>query len=179
MSQSKGASPKWREDFPFESEGDDIIARRDFIRFLGVVSAGLAIGNGGLLARAVFGREEKGERMDVCATSELAPGSWRVFQYPDPETPAILIRRESGDWIAFLQKCPHLSCPVAYQPAGEGRSEHLSCHCHNGSFDIETGHGVSGPPRELRPLRRVLLEESGGRVVATGLQEIRFGAKSA
>jgi len=179
MSDTHDNLPKWREDFPFESEGDDFIARRDFIRFLGVVSAGFALGNGALLAKAIFGREEKGARLDVCAANELAPGSWRVFQYPDKETPAILVHRQSGEWIAFLQKCPHLACPVAYQPASEGRGEHLACHCHNGSFDIASGHGVSGPPRELRPLRRVLLDVSAGRVVATGLQEIRFGTASA
>lgn len=171
--------PKWREDFPFESEGDDIIARRDFIRFLGVVSAGFALGNGALLARAVFGREEPGARRDLCAADDLAPGAWRVFQYPDEQTPAILVRRQSGEWIAFLQKCPHLACPVAYQPAGDGHGERLACHCHNGSFDIASGRGVSGPPRELRPLRRVLLEVSAGRVIATGLQEIRFSAPGA
>jgi nitrite reductase/ring-hydroxylating ferredoxin subunit len=169
MSKQEQMAPKWRE-----SEGDDIIARRDFIRFLGVVSAGLAMGNGALLANAVFGREERGARMDVCSVTDLSAGAWRVFQYPDKHTPAILIRRESGEWIAFLQKCPHLSCPVAYQPAGGGRGEHLTCHCHNGSFDIGTGQGTSGPPRELRPLRRVLLEVSDGRIIATGLQDIRI-----
>jgi nitrite reductase/ring-hydroxylating ferredoxin subunit len=166
--------PKWREDFPYESEADDVITRREFIRFLGVVSGGLAVGNGVLLANVLLGEEQPGARVDVCAADALQPGAWLVFRYPDDHTPAILIHRESGEWVSFLQKCPHLSCPVAYEPATEQRGEHLSCHCHNGSFEIETGRGATGPPRELRPLRRVLLAQEDGRIVATGLQEIRF-----
>ena len=83
-------------------------------------------------------------------------------------TPAILVRRESGELVAFQQKCTHLACPVAYEASRAGQPEHLSCHCHNGRFDVATGEGVSGPPRELRPLGRVALEVDRGRVYAVG-----------
>lgn len=165
---------KWREDFPFEFEDDNFVSRRDFIRFLTMVSAGLAVGNAAILVKtlvtpdgAVFPERE------VASADELTPGNWMVFQYPDAATPSILVRRESGELIAFQQKCPHLACPVTYQPSNGSTPEHLSCHCHNGKFDISTGKGVAGPPRELRPLRVVLLKEQAGKIFATGLAEVR------
>jgi arsenite oxidase small subunit len=160
--------PKWREDFPYESENDEHITRRDATRFLLLVSGGLALGNGLIWIRARSAPAQMHVRVDLGPADQLAPGEWRVFGYPDPMTPAILVRREGGELVAFQQKCTHLACPVAYEASRAGQPEHLSCHCHNGRFDIATGEGVSGPPRELRPLGRVALEVDGGRVYAVG-----------
>jgi nitrite reductase/ring-hydroxylating ferredoxin subunit len=167
--------PKWREDFPFETEGDEYITRRDFTRFLCIISAGFATGNGWILWRSVAGTRDSLPRMEVCRTTDLQPGEWRVFNYPDEKTPAMLIRRLNGEFVAFMQKCTHLSCPVQYERHGKD-GEALTCHCHNGTFDIGTGEGVSGPPREFRPLPRVALQIEDDRVVAVGLahkEEVR------
>jgi nitrite reductase/ring-hydroxylating ferredoxin subunit len=166
--------PKWREDFPIESEGDDFITRRDFLRFLTLVSAGLAVGNGALLVKSLAETEGPFPRVELGATGDMEPGTWKVFNYPEENVPAILVRRENGAYLAFHQKCPHLACPVSYHPSEEGEGECFRCHCHNGRFDIATGQGTHGPPRELRPLRQVVLEESDGRLYATGLNELHF-----
>jgi Rieske Fe-S protein len=163
------SDPKWREDFPYESENDEHITRRDATRFLLLVSGGLALGNGLIWVRAQHEGDAPLPRIGLGAASQLEAGAWRVFAYPDARTPAILIRRESGELVAFQQKCTHLACPVAYERSAAGRGECLSCHCHNGRFDIATGRGVSGPPRELRPLRRVALEVEGDQLYAVGL----------
>jgi Rieske Fe-S protein len=160
--------PKWREDFPFESEGDDFITRRDFTRFLCIISAGFATGNAWILAKTLRKKPKTLPTVEICKTTDLQPGKWMVFRYPDEKTPAMLIRRLNGDFIAFLQKCTHLACPVAYEQDRDGKGELLSCHCHNGTFDIDTGEGVTGPPRELRPLPRLALEIKGDRVIAVG-----------
>ena len=175
MSTQDHPVPKWREDFPVEQEFDDFITRRDFVRFLGLVSAGLMVGNASVLVKSLAGEEGPFPEVEVPGAANLGHGEWTVFRYPDAKTPAILIRRENGEYIAFLQKCPHLACPVSYHPSEEGRGEHIGCHCHRGRFDIETGKGTQGPPRELRPLRRVDLRVEEGRVVATGLSEMRTG----
>lgn len=172
MSQH-GSLPKWREDFPYESENDEYITRRDATRFLLLVSGGLALGNGLIWVRAQAAPDEPTVRMELGAASDLAPGEWRVFAYPDPKTPAILIRRESGELIAFQQKCTHLACPVSYERSSSEQGECLRCRCHNGRFEVTTGAGVSGPPRELRPLRRVELEVSDGTLYAIGLLDLR------
>lgn len=160
--------PKWREDFPFESEGDDYISRRDFTRFLCVVSAGLATGNGWVLWKSLHRKTVATQTVEICKTTDLQPGKWRVFNYPDEKTPAILVRRLNGEFTAFLQQCTHLSCPVAYEANRDGKGEAISCHCHNGCFDIDTGRGVSGPPRELRPLPRIEIRVADGKVAAVG-----------
>lgn len=161
-------TPKWREDFPYESENDEYITRRDASRFLLLVSGGLALGNGLIWVRAQAATDEPMARVELGAAEDLSPGEWRVFAYPDPKTPAILIRRENGELIAFQQKCTHLACPVAYERSSSEQDECLRCHCHNGRFDITNGEGVSGPPRELRPLRRVALEVANGKLCAVG-----------
>ncbi len=162
--------PKWREDFPFESEGDDFITRRDFTRFLCVISAGFATGNGWILWKSLKNSDKVLPTVEVCKTGDLEPGKWMVFRYPDEKTPAMLIRRLNGDFIAFLQKCTHLACPVAYEKNRDNKGEALSCHCHNGTFDIDTGEGLTGPPRELRPLPRLKLQIEGDRVLAVGFE---------
>lgn len=170
--------PKWREDFPYESEGDDFVTRRDFTRFLCVISAGFATGNGWILWKS---RKKKSDQVlpvvEVCKTADLEPGKWMVFHYPDDLTPAMLIRRLNGEWTAFLQKCTHLACPVAYEKNRDDKGEALSCHCHNGTFDIDTGEGVSGPPRELRPLPRLKVEIDGDRVMVTGYDHMQRGTR--
>lgn len=166
--QGVDETPKWREDFPFESEGDDFITRRDFTRFLCVISAGFATGNGWILAKSLRERGTVPPVVEICRTDDLAPGKWMVFRYPDEKTPAMLIRRLNGEFIAFLQKCTHLACPVAYERDHPSGGEALTCHCHNGRFDIATGEGVAGPPRELRPLPRLELRIEDGKVMAVG-----------
>ena len=160
--------PKWREDFPFESEGDDFITRRDFTRFLTIISAGFVTGNAWILWKSRRHRDPATPVVDICRTSDLEPGKWMVFHYPDDKSPAMLIRRTNGEFIAFLQKCTHLACPVAYEKNRDGGGESLSCHCHNGTFDIENGEGISGPPKGLRPLPKLELRIDGDRVLAVG-----------
>lgn len=174
MSTPPNSIPKWREDFPIEQGFDDVITRRDFVRFLGLVSAGLMVGSGSLLVRSLTQEEGPFPRIEIPGANKLAPGEWLVFSYPDKRTPAMLVRRENGTFISFQQKCPHLACPVSYHKSEEGEGECLRCHCHNGKFDLNSGHGTQGPPRELRPLRQVTLEHHEGVVVATGLNEIRI-----
>ncbi|MEQ8818924.1 MAG: Rieske (2Fe-2S) protein [Sumerlaeia bacterium] len=166
--------PKWREDFPIEQEYDDFITRRDFVRFLGLVSAGLMVGNASILVKSLTEEEGPFPEQPIAGAEALAPGKWMLFTYPDDKTPSILIRRENGDFIAFHQKCPHLACPVSYHCSDGEHGEYIGCHCHNGRFDIESGQGTQGPPRELRPLRQVVLRVEPGRVVAVGLNEIRL-----
>ena len=53
MKHDKNQEPeKWREDFPTQSERDDHITRRDFTRFLLLISAGFATGNDAFQVRA-------------------------------------------------------------------------------------------------------------------------------
>jgi nitrite reductase/ring-hydroxylating ferredoxin subunit len=162
--------PKWREDFPFETADDEFVTRRDFTRYLLLASGGFAVGNAVVLAESRIGRDAVTRRTLVARAGEEPAGSAAVFHYPDALTPALLVHRQDGTWAAFHQKCTHLGCPVAYQPGGERGGECLHCHCHNGEFDVRSGQGTSGPPRELRPLARITLEFEGDAIYATGVE---------
>jgi nitrite reductase/ring-hydroxylating ferredoxin subunit len=174
ITAAEGELPKWREDFPVEQECDDFVTRRDFVRFLGLVSAGMVVGNASIVVKSLTESEGPFPEVAIPDAITLQPGQWLVYEYPNDRTPAILIRRENGEFISFLQKCSHLQCPVTYHRAEGGHEETLRCHCHNGQFDIETGQGIKGPPRELRPLRQVVLQVEESRVLAVGLNEIHF-----
>jgi Rieske Fe-S protein len=59
--------------------------------------------------------------------------------------PVILIRTDSGNFIAFEATCTHLDCIVQYRDD----TKQILCACHNGIYDLK-GRNVSGPPP--RPL---------------------------
>lgn len=174
MSEATPPIPKWREDFPVESETDDYITRRDFMRFLLLVSGGLMVGSGSILAKSLRPphAEAAPTPVKLCDVADMPPGTSRVFRYPDDKTPVLLIRRQNGEFLSYGQKCTHLACPVLYAPADGTTRERLVCHCHNGAFNLETGEGVSGPPRDLRPLTRVNLDVRDGSVYAVGLDRM-------
>jgi Rieske Fe-S protein len=77
----------------------------------------------------------------------------------------VLVRVTATEFVAFGQKCTHLSCAVIPQVA-EGS---FFCPCHDGRFDLRTGVPIAGPPR--RPLTRVLLEMRGRDIYAVGVEE--------
>ena len=69
-----------------------------------------------------------------------------------------------GRFVAYGQKCSHLSCAVVpHLEKGE-----LHCPCHNGYFELNEGRPIAGPPR--RPLPLVSLEIEDGVVFATGFE---------
>jgi Rieske Fe-S protein len=103
--------------------------------------------------------------MPIEGADALAVGGALTFDYPARHDNCILVRTGRDTYVAYSQKCTHLSCPV--RPDGEGRALH--CPCHNGSFDLDTGRPIGGPPR--RPLPVVELDIRGGRLCATGVRE--------
>ena len=85
-----------------------------------------------------------------------------VFTYPDEHEPCLLVRLTTSEFVAFSQKCTHLSCAVIPRPA-EGS---FYCPCHEGRFDLRTGAPTAGPPR--RPLTRIVLDVRGRDIYAVG-----------
>jgi nitrite reductase/ring-hydroxylating ferredoxin subunit len=162
--------PKWRRDFPIDWPRDEYVARRDFTKFLVLVSLGFAAGQAWILAHRVW-RVWRGDTgrlpmQAVARLDEIPVGSARPFRYPGTDSHAILVRLAADRLVAYDRACTHLLCPVIAEPE-RGR---LHCPCHNGNFDIETGRPTSGPPE--RPLTRIHLEVRDGVVYATG-REVR------
>jgi Rieske Fe-S protein len=157
--------PAWRRDFPIDWAQDHYVARRDFTKFLGLTSLAFIVGQLWIGVKSLLDRRRgrPGPRA-VAQADDVRPGRSLVFRYPEEQDVCLLLRRADGSFLAFSQKCTHLSCAVVPRPE-EGR---LHCPCHNGFFDLETGRPLAGPPR--RPLPRIALEVRDGIVYATGVE---------
>ncbi len=169
--EEKNTTPKWREDFPYESEKDDYITRRDFIRYLTVVSGGFAIGT--TLFLALDEKIENYPKKQIAKLSDMNNGSWMTFNYPTDDSPVLLIKLKNGELVAFGQKCPHLACPVMYEKETEKDGEFLSCHCHNGKFSAASGEPTQGPPLGLKPLTKIKLLIENDYIYAVGIVELK------
>ena len=135
------AQPAWRQDFPIDGQ-----------LWIGFQN---------------WYRRTSGQQpiQRVASVDDLAVGAAVVFTYPDEHEPCLLVRLTTSEFVAFSQKCTHLSCAVIPRPA-EGS---FYCPCHEGRFDLRTGAPTAGPPR--RPLTRVVLDVRGRDIYAVGVEE--------
>ncbi|MBI1752685.1 MAG: Rieske 2Fe-2S domain-containing protein [Acidobacteria bacterium] len=148
----------WRRAFPLELAEEGHFSRREFARFLALVSAGFTTGIGLLWLRKkpLEGAPDPesgptGHPVALGLAADLRPGQSRLFKYRDAHDACILLRTGKGELKAYRQTCTHLGCAVRYS---EGR---LECPCHMGYFETDRGFPVQGPP--TRPLSAIALEE--------------------
>jgi Rieske Fe-S protein len=160
------AQPAWRQDFPVDWPQDLYVERRDFMKFLVLTSAAFTLGQVWIGVENWY-RKRSGQpaMRRIASVDDLAVGAAVVFTYPDEHEPCLLVRLTPGEFVAFSQKCTHLSCAVIPRPA-EGS---FFCPCHEGRFDLRTGAPTAGPPR--RPLTRVVLDIRGRDIYAVGVEE--------
>jgi Rieske Fe-S protein len=93
----------------------------------------------------------------------VLPGSFLYFNYPRANDPAVLVRAQDGEYLAYSRKCAHLGCSVDFDSARRC----LACPCHRGAYDARTGYVIYGPPP--RPLDQIVLQmRAGGELWAVG-----------
>jgi Rieske Fe-S protein len=157
--------PKWRQDFPIDWPQDHYVARRDFTKFMVLTSFAFVAGQFWIIVQN-FLRELRGRppMRQITTIEQLGVGQSLIFTYPEQHQPCVLIRTGENNFVAFSQKCTHLSCGVVPEP----EKKRFFCPCHNGTFDLETGKPLGGPPR--RPLPRIKLEIINGAIYATGVE---------
>jgi Rieske Fe-S protein len=158
--QLQGAREEWREEFPYPWDEDEVVTRRDTLRFLLGGAGALFLATGAL---AIIGHLPAGpgvQAVPVAKVGELAENEWRVFDFPDQYAQGILINLPGKGLVAYSDVCTHLSCAVIYQ--GDGK--HLHCPCHEGLFDVATGNVLAGPP--VRPLPLIQLALHDGTIYA-------------
>lgn len=151
---------RWRAEFPYEWDADDLVSRRQLLRWsVGVAGALFAMTS--LLAGLGFARaQRRGERREVIGVDDVAVGQAHYFEYPEDGEHAILLRLDEDRYVAYSGICTHLSCEVYWNPD----SRELICPCHNAYFEAETGEIIAGPPP--RPLPRIELDEQDGTIFA-------------
>lgn len=99
----------------------------------------------------------------IVGAERVMPGSFLYFNYPTANDPAVFVRTQRGECIAYSRKCAHLGCSVDY----DSRRRCLTCPCHQGAYDSRTGYVMYGPPP--RPLDQIVLHMcAGGEVWAVG-----------
>ncbi|MBV9358260.1 MAG: Rieske 2Fe-2S domain-containing protein, partial [Chloroflexi bacterium] len=96
--------------------------------------------------------------------SQIPEGQALYFTYPEPDAQAMLLHLPGGRFVAYSQRCTHLSCAVFYQP----EQQRLFCPCHEGVFSPETGDPVAGPPQ--RRLEQIALRQDDDLISAVGIQ---------
>ncbi len=153
--------PQWRNDFPIDWPQDDLVSRRDFTKFLVLTSFAFVVGQAWIVFEN-WKRKRRGRQpiQKIAKVDDIK--SALVFEYPNPHENCILVRTGADRFVAYSQKCTHLSCAVTPQDGS------LHCPCHNGWFDLATGRPTAGPPR--RPLPRITLEIRDGVLYATGVE---------
>lgn len=92
----------------------------------------------------------------IASESEVASGSAKPFK--NSGQPAVLVRLDSGDFVAYSAVCTHQGCTVAY------KNGQLACPCHGSIFDPANGGAVVNGPAN-RPLPEIPVEVKGGNVV--------------
>ncbi len=146
---------RWKRSFPVDLADESRFSRREFARFLALVSAGFTTGLGYLWLRKkpLEGAPEPGGTempVPLGTAAALLPGQSRLFTFRDAQDRCILLRTPMGELRAFRQTCTHLGCAVRF------KGERLECPCHEGFFEVNQGFPVQGPP--TRPLSGIALE---------------------
>jgi len=159
-----GKKPLWREEFPIHGADERYVGRRQFAKFLVLTSLGMLAGNVWILVKGWFTGKVVYPTRPVASAGELPVGGVKLFRYPGPDDPCILVRTAEDEYAAYSQKCTHLSCAVYYAH----EKNRLECPCHEGYFSVRDGRVIQGPPK--RPLPRVVLERRGAALIATGMQ---------
>jgi len=151
---------RWLEEFPYHWDADEAVTRRGLLVFSVVASGALFVGTAVLAALGwLDDRVRRGART-IARAGDVPEGQAVHFEYPTAGEQAILLHLPGGRFVAYSQKCTHLSCAVQWQP----ERNRLYCPCHEGAFDPETGEPVAGPPP--RRLPRIAVRREGDRLVA-------------
>ena len=101
--------PLWRDEFSIQSATEKYVARRQFAKFLVLTSLGMFIGNLWILVRSWFLSKPSFAPQRVSGLNEIAVGDVKLFSYPTAEDPCIMIRTGPQQFVAYSQKCTHLS----------------------------------------------------------------------
>lgn len=90
--------------------------------------------------------------------TEIPAGGAKFFDFRG--TTGVVIRKQSGEFVALSAVCTHLGCIVQW----ENDKQDFLCPCHAGRFTPD-GAVISGPPP--RPLDKLAVSVSNG-IVTVG-----------
>jgi Rieske Fe-S protein len=152
--------PAWGREFPYQRDADDLVTRRHFLQVAVITSGALFAGTVGFAFLGRVDDRRRGSPQPIARVEDLPVGAAHYFNYPGAGDQAVLLHPSEDEFVAFSQKCTHLSCSVYYQP----EQDRLFCPCHDGVFEPRGGEPIAGPPQ--RRLPRISLEVRDGTLYA-------------
>lgn len=156
----RGHNERYEAEFPYEWEADAAVSRRELLHLAVFASGALFAGT---VFLAILGRSEnrrRGSPKPIEGAADLAEGEALYFHYPGEDDQAVLLNLPGTGFVAYSQKCTHLSCSVYFKKG----SQELHCPCHDGKFEASSGEPIAGPPQ--RRLPRIILEQRDGQLFA-------------
>jgi len=133
--RSPSKEPLWKEEFSAFTSDERYVTRRQFTKFLTLASLGMFVGNLWILAKSRFAKTPGFPTVEVADISEIPVRGVRLFTYPTAQDHCIMIRTSEEEYVAYSQKCTHLSCAVYYS----AKNDCLECPCHQGFFSVKDG----------------------------------------
>lgn len=148
-----------------------------------LLSMGAAVGAAGLAAGKGISQSAAQTSgfptMKVAQLSDVSVGVEIEFDYPDGDSPAVLLRMDSPveggigpdqTIVAYSRLCTHKGCPVSYNAA----HKMLICPCHWSSFDpAKKGRLIIGQASQGLP--QITLRLTDGAVEAVGVEGLIYG----
>ncbi len=153
-------------------EDENNLPRRDFLnlswRLIGALAAGQAAYAG---LRFLASRKAEGSFGQVVTAGLVADFPAMTITPFDPER-FLLVRFESGGFLALSTKCTHLACTVGWNEP----QQRFVCPCHGSEFQRD---GTVLKPPAPRPLDRFAITiESNGQIQVDTRKPIRRTATS-
>ena len=110
--RSPSKKPLWKEEFSVLTSDERYVTRRQFTKFLTLASLGMFVGNLWILVKARFAKARQFSGVEVAQVGEIPIRGVKLFTYPTPEDHCIMVRIGEDEYVAYSQKCTHLSCAV-------------------------------------------------------------------
>lgn len=154
--------------FPTDRREDRTVSRREFGKFFVVVSGGMVCGQGWIALRSAESGEADADAppQPIAKVDDVPVGGAIAVPRIEPTgDPVLLVRLAADKFVAYVQRCTHLSCSVVW----DAKAKRIHCPCHNGCFDAASGRPTAGPAK--RPLTGIRIEVRDGVVFAAGARE--------
>ena len=112
--RSPNKEPLWKDEFSVFTSDERYVTRRQFTKFLTLASLGMFVGNLWILLKSRFAKTPAFPTIEVAELNEIPVRGVKLFTYPTPQDHCIMIRTSEEEYVAYSQKCTHLSCAVYY-----------------------------------------------------------------
>ncbi len=164
LAEAAGRLRRWRAEFPYHWDADDLVSRRNLLSLAVYTSGALFLSTAVLALLGALRRPGTQKTQLITRAGEVPEGQAFYFAYPEADDQALLLHLPDGRFVAYSQKCTHLSCSVYFQP----ERNRLYCPCHEGVFNPLTGDPIAGPPQ--RRLAQIQLRREGDLLYAVGIE---------